>query len=367
MMTTKHLPASRNKSMTQTAVLLMSPRITPAKKGAETPTYASHRYKKLRQGHTLLGRPFQIPHKRNTANAAVNVTPIPKTAASKADTIETVTGLFDAGTDMPCNNSTSDEEEEAEKTEYNDEETLTEDIENKSTDGKPRPTKDDSTLPNTGKRPANTPTSLPPDLTSLHPLIESQLKVFSNHMKELGNINLTLSKTIENKKNSYHLLLNENKIPHSLCNKYKLTTSPEFNSNAEFLQLKADLQNEVTHFIKNGTRIMTQWANINIKLLTLNRCTALLTKALQVLDGLVSYNGEIIGKPNWPSAGTWQTTLLLFKLYMSNSFVCTDRISEYLKVSKDNIILIGTKILAALENNDAPQGWGGPIRLFYFK
>jgi len=169
--------------MTQTAVLLMSPRITPAKKGAETPTYASHRYKKLRQGHTLLGRPFQIPHKRNTANAAVNVTPIRKTAASKADTIETVTGLFDAGTDMPCINSTSDEEEEAEKTEYNDEEALTEDIENKSTDGKPRPTKDDSTLPNTGKRPANTPTSLPPDLTSLHPLIELQLKVFSNHRK----------------------------------------------------------------------------------------------------------------------------------------------------------------------------------------
>jgi len=97
---------------------------------------------------------------------------------------------------------------------------------------------------------------------------------------------------------------------------------------------------------------MTQWANINIKLLTLNRCTALLTKALQVLDGLVSYNGEIIGKPNWPSAGTRQTTLLLFKLYMSNSFVCTDRISEYFKVSKDNILLIGTKILAALENNN---------------
>jgi len=136
--------------------------------------------------------------------------------------------------------------------------------------------------------------------------------------KELGNINLTLSKTIENKKNSYHLLLNENKIPHSLCNKCKLTTSPEFNSNAEFLQLKADLQNEVTH----------------------------------LLDGLVSYNGEIIGKPNWPSAGTRQTTLLLFKLYMSNSFVCTDRISEYFKVSKDNILLIGTKILAALENNN---------------
>jgi len=34
-----------------------------SKKGPETPTYASHRYKKRRQGHTLLGRPFQIPTK----------------------------------------------------------------------------------------------------------------------------------------------------------------------------------------------------------------------------------------------------------------------------------------------------------------
>jgi len=119
-----------------------------------------------------------------------------------------------------------------------------------------------------------------------------------------------------------------------------------------FLQLKEALQNKVNTFIKNGTRIMTQWSNTNIKLLTLNRCTSLLTIALQLLDGLVSYNSEIIGAPNWPSAATKHITLLLFKYYTSNCSVNIDRIVDYLEVSKDTILSTGAKILSNLENDD---------------
>jgi hypothetical protein len=90
---------------------------------------------------------------------------------------------------------------------------------------------------------------------------------------------------------------------------------------------------------------MTQWSNTNIKLLTLNCCTSLLTIALQLLDGIVSYNSEIIGAPNWPSAGTKHITLLLFKYYISNFSVNTDRIADYLEVSKDTILFTGAKIL----------------------
>jgi hypothetical protein len=37
---------------------------------------------------------------------------------------------------------------------------------------------------------------------------------------------------------------------------------------------------------------------------------------------------------------------------MSNGFVNTDKISEYLELSKDSILLTGAKILAALESKD---------------
>jgi hypothetical protein len=136
--------------------------------------------------------------------------------------------------------------------------------------------------------------NLPIELVSLCPLILLQLEVFSEHT------NLTFSKLIERKKDSYNVLKNENKIPHSLHIKCELKTSPDYASNADFLQLKEDMQNEVTAFIQKGTRIMTQWANIQLKLITTDCCTALLDIAMKYLDGLSSYNGEKIGLPNWP-------------------------------------------------------------------
>jgi hypothetical protein len=60
---------------------------------------------------------------------------------------------------------------------------------------------------------------------------------------------------------------------------------------------------------------------------------------------LFPYNSEIIGAPNWPSAGTKHITLLLFKYYISNFSVNTDRIADYLEVSKDTILFTGAKIL----------------------
>jgi hypothetical protein len=77
----------------------------------------------------------------------------------------------------------------------------------------------------------------------------SQLEVFSEHIKDLGDINLNLSKFIHKKKDSFKLLRNKNKIPRSLRIKCKLTASPDFADSQVFLQLKEELQNELESFI----------------------------------------------------------------------------------------------------------------------
>jgi hypothetical protein len=111
---------------------------------------------------------------------------------------------------------------------------------------------------------------------------------------------------------------NNNTIPWSLRLKCELTTSPAYAGNTNFLQLKEELQNEVTNFIQKGTRILTSWAEINIQLLIHDRCSNIFTKALQILDGLTSYYTEVIGMPTWRSVPIQHTTLFLFKLYLSN-------------------------------------------------
>jgi hypothetical protein len=113
----------------------------------------------------------------------------------------------------------------------------------------------------------NTIIELPPDLESLRQFIISQPEAFTPHLKELGQTILSLSKLIHSKKESLLSLTQHKKIPRSLRIKCELSTSPDYALNPDFLRLKEELQNTVHEFITNGTKIMIEWAEHNIKLL----------------------------------------------------------------------------------------------------
>jgi hypothetical protein len=120
----------------------------------------------------------------------------------------------------------------------------------------------------------------------------------------------------------------------------------------DFLKLKTELQDEVINFIEKGSHIMTKWAEINIHLLTRDRCTDILSKALQILDGVTSFYTEIIGTPIWPSVPTTHINLFLFKLYLSNALIDITDIIDYLNVPSENILLIATRILTNLTTDE---------------
>jgi len=77
---------------------------------------------------------------------------------------------------------------------------------------------------------------LSPELEHLHPLIMLQHEVFAQHIIDLSNTSLTLTKTIEKKRNSYNQLKENKKVPKSLPIKVELTTSPSYISNQNFLK-----------------------------------------------------------------------------------------------------------------------------------
>jgi len=156
---------------------------------------------------------------------------------------------------------------------------------------------------------------LTPDLAPLLPLIMSQHEVFAQHIIDLSKTNLTLTKVIEKKKESFIQLENNKKIPKSLRIKVELTTSPTYTTNQDFIQLKEKLQTEVSSFIEKGTDIMKEWAKTYIKLLTNERCLHILNEALEILNGLASFYADIIGTPDWPSASNKK----LLTLFMLNS------------------------------------------------
>jgi hypothetical protein len=76
--------------------------------------------------------------------------------------------------------------------------------------------------------------------------------------------------------------------------KCELTTSPSNSSNPKFLQIKEDLQNATDNYIKTGINFMKEWAEENILLLLNDHCCAILSKALQILDGISLYNTAVI-------------------------------------------------------------------------
>jgi len=172
-----------------------------------------------------------------------------------------------------------------------------------------------------------------------------QPEVLASHICELGNTNLTHTKAIIKKKNSYQQITTHNKIPRSLRTKCELTTSPSYSSNPKFLQIKESLQNATNDYIKTGIKFMTEWAEENILLLLQDHCHAILKKALQLLDGIALYNAAVIFIPNWFSSSQNQNKLLLFKLYLSNQLIDTRELIEYLEVPLNIIRLTGAKIL----------------------
>ena len=173
----------------------------------------------------------------------------------------------------------------------------------------------------------------------------SQHEVFKQHIKDLGNIYLTLTKIIEKKKESFNLLKTNKKIPRSLHIKCELTIAPSYAHHHSFIQLKEELQNEVSTFIENSSKVMERWAEINIQLLTNGRCTNILTKALQILEGLSSFYADIIGQPYKPSVSSKNITLFLLKIYFSNNYIQTEDLAEHLGLPLEDILLLSAKII----------------------
>jgi hypothetical protein len=196
---------------------------------------------------------------------------------------------------------------------------------------------------------------LPPELKSLQPLIMSQHEAFSTLIKDLGNITLILSKIIEKKKESYNSLKNDKKIPRSLRIKCELTTSPYYEEDKDFLNLKGKLKEKVQNFMKEGTEIITEWAYINIQKLLKDRCHDILVKALNILKGLTSFFMEIIGTPDFKSIPSNKyIPLFLLKFYFSNEYIETKEIVDFLEMPVENILIIGTKLLTdATTDEDA--------------
>ncbi len=183
-------------------------------------------------------------------------------------------------------------------------------------------------------KPTNATLEISQELELLKPLILSQHEVFTQLIKDLGNINLVLSKIIEKKKESFNHLQNGTRIPRSLCIKCELTTSPSYSNNQDFLELKEALQEIVAKFVQEGAKIMLTWASKNLQLLIHNRCTNILEKALQILDGLTFFYLEIFGTPSWPSLPSHKyIPLFLFKLYFSNEYIETQDIVVFLELN----------------------------------
>jgi hypothetical protein len=118
--------------------------------------------------------------------------------------------------------------------------------------------------------------------------IKLTTEVFTQHIIDITKTNLTLTKVIEIKKDSYKQLRDSKKIPKSLCIKVEPTTSPSYASNQDFIKLKKMLT-EVLTFIENSTGIMKDVVHIYRKKLTHYRMLlAILSNVIKILNGLAS-------------------------------------------------------------------------------
>jgi hypothetical protein len=185
------------------------------------------------------------------------------------------------------------------------------------------------------------------ELEPLRETILSQHNALEKHIKELGHLCLHFTKLITKKKESSAKLIHEDIIPRSLKIKCELTTSPSYENSPFYLEFKQELQAAVTDFTNKGLSIMKKWSIHNIQLLTRDRCNTVLKKALYILEGIYSFRSDILG-PITPTNrdSDKQALLLLIKIFFTTDFSSAiDDIAVFLDTSKDDMLIISTKII----------------------
>jgi hypothetical protein len=185
------------------------------------------------------------------------------------------------------------------------------------------------------------------ELEPLRETILSQHNALEKHIKELGHLCLHFTKLITKKKESSAKLIHEDIIPRSLKIKCELTTSPSYENSPFYLEFKQELQAAVTDFTNKGLSIMKKWSIHNIQLLTRDRCNTVLKKALYILEGIYSFRSDILG-PITPTNrdSDKQALLLLIKIFFTTDFSSAiDDIAVFLDTSKDDMLLLSTKII----------------------
>jgi hypothetical protein len=180
----------------------------------------------------------------------------------------------------------------------------------------------------------------------------SQHNALSHHIIELGNTCLYFTNLIENKKDSSIKLIDEGKIPRSLCLKCELTTSPSYENNPNFIVLKKELQEAVSQFTSTGLEIMKKWSIINIHLLITDRCNNIMKKAISILDGIYCYWEDIIGPADWPIKIEKNILLLLLKIYFETDYISEiTEIIDFFELPPNEIILLSSKIITNDHDN----------------
>jgi len=166
------------------------------------------------------------------------------------------------------------------------------------------------------------------------------------HIKELGKICLDFTANSEKKKESSLKVITENQTPRSLRLKYKLTTSPSYENNRDFIILKRELNVAVEDFTKKGLQIMKRWSHINIRLLKEDRCFNILKKAINIMDALFTYWTDVFLPLSWPTQVTNNPILFLSKVYFGTDYIDNiDQILNYFDLPTSEILLSISKIL----------------------
>jgi hypothetical protein len=187
---------------------------------------------------------------------------------------------------------------------------------------------------------------LTPDLECLRTVIMSQHNALSQHIIDLGTTCLKYTNTIEKKKDSSTKLINDGIIPRSLRIKCDLITSPDYEGNPNFIQLKQELQTAVSQFMNTGLDIMKKWSIINIDLLIKDRCNNVMKIAITILNGLYSYWEDVTGPANWPNDIKKNVLLLILKIYFETDYIPnTTKITDFFEIPPSEILLICSKII----------------------
>ena len=223
-------------------------------------------------------------------------------------------------------------------------------------DKKPAPintqTENDNKMLQTLKIPNNNKLPIPPDLECLRQVIVSQHSALTNDILELGHLYLNFTNIIEKKKESSNKLLTDQHIPRSLRIKCELTTSPSYENDPIYQELKQELHNCVKRFTTESIAIMKTWSVTNIQLLNKDRCNSYLKKAIHILDGLASYWSDIFHPISWPPEID-NPLLLILKIFFSTEHTpdITD-IEKYLDTPTNELLLTATNIITKYNNVD---------------